>query len=287
MNAQTPERPKLCIFVMILLGLTNCSPEKSDDDDVILPVTPNKEVLYTFSAKYPDARAVCWDMENEFYIARFTNISVPVNAWFSEAGEWFLSVREHSSAYTPEAFYRSSYAEWDIEKINLLERKGMDMVYVVSVKQNSRIVHLYYSQYGDFIKAMPAISNYAYSPVVIPQEIRRALSRLFDSPGIIDFWTDELAVNVALHDNGAYCLAVFTFAYEWTCTFRDITRSELKPGIWEKFQLSDYGVYTVRQFRSMQNETGISYLFYFQDNEKKSNILFIKENGNFDCVISY
>jgi hypothetical protein len=285
------KRPKLGVFVMTIISLTNCSPEKLYNDINLPVVLPGKEVLHAFSAKYPDADEIHWDMENEFYIARFMRMSVPVNAWFSKAGEWFLSEEEHSFGQIhsgiPEAFYRSSYSEWDIEKVILLERNSLDTVYIVSATRNNRFVNLHYSKYGDFIKARSNGNDDVYYPVVIPPEIKQALGRLFDSPEIIDYWEDELGVNVAIYDNGNYCLVVFTYAYEWLCTFRNIAKTDLSPKIWEMFQSSEYGVYTVNQFRILQNGTGISYVFYFLDEEKKSYILFIKENGNFDCVISY
>ncbi|MDR2388613.1 MAG: PepSY-like domain-containing protein [Tannerellaceae bacterium] len=241
--------------------------------------------------KYPNADAILWDEENGFYVAHFTWMSVPVNAWFSKEGEWILSENEHSFMQihpnVPKAFYRSSYSEWDIEQIKMLERKGMDTIYVVSVTQSNRLTHLYYSKYGDFIKASSNVNNTMYAPASLPYEIRRTLSRLFDSPQIIDFWEDDLAVNAAIREGNNYCLVVFTFSYEWLCTFRNIGQADLKPSIWEKFQSSEYGVYTVTQLRTLQNESGLSYVFYFLDEDKRSYILFIKENGNFDCVVSY
>lgn len=290
MNAQMIKRPMLGAFVMAILILTNCSPEDSNSD-IVRPVMPSQEVLYAFSVKYPDAGAILWDMENEFYVARFVRMSIPVNAWFGKEGEWLLSEEEYPfnriRSGVLKTFYLSSYADWSIERTHLLDRKDMDTVYVISATRDNRFVRLHYSKFGDFIKAKSGTNDYAVSPVVIPPEINRALYRLFDTPRMIDLWKDELAVNVAIREGDIYYLVVFTFDYEWICTFRDILQTDLKAGIWEKFQSSEYGAYTVNQFRIMQNKTDLLYVFYFTDNEKKSHILFIKENGNFDCVISY
>jgi hypothetical protein len=123
--------------------------------------------------------------------------------------------------------------------------------------------------------------------VAVPPAVSLRVDSLFEAPAILDVWRDNLAVWVAVCDGGVYCQVVFSFAYEWFCTFRNIAEADLGAEIRERFRGSAYGGCAVDQVRMLEDEGGVWYLFYFCGRDGKRHILYLKENGGFDCLVSY
>ncbi|MDR2118159.1 MAG: PepSY-like domain-containing protein [Tannerellaceae bacterium] len=289
MNKGTVNAFRRGIFFLLAAGLTACMP--GDTEVVGLPVVPSEAALHGFEAKYAEAEGVSWEKEQGFYVARFMRGTAPVCAWFREDGEWFLS--EEASSFdrlcprVVRTFLRSAYAGWKVEEVTLLDRRDMDTVYGISAVDDKRSVHLHYSKFGDFIKASAGEMADGHRPVEIPRPISRTLDSLFDSPLILDLWRNDLAINMAVRDDGVCSFVAFSYAYDWICTFRNIAKAEVKPEVWDAFRASAYGHFPVEHFRVSQNGMGLSYLFYFSDGKGKRYILYIKENGVPDCLVSY
>ncbi|MDR1937679.1 MAG: PepSY-like domain-containing protein [Tannerellaceae bacterium] len=290
MNAKLLKTSKLSALVLLIVYSVNCT--LNDPEEIFVPdIAPNEQVLDTFNEKYPDAEDIIWYIKADYYVACFTQTSIPACAWFDNGGEWFLSAENYSfdrlHHKISETFFSSIYSDWYVEKVDRLERKDMDAVYVISVTEANRFANLYYSRFGTFIRAMAEGKNYVHYPVVIPPPISRKLDSLFDRPEVIDLWKDELAIHVAVRDNNSSRVAAFSFDYEWICTFRDITKEELPQIVWAGFESSKYANYTIDHLRILYDSKSLSYLFYLSDDKGDRYILYIREDGTPDCIISY
>ncbi|MDR1557265.1 MAG: PepSY-like domain-containing protein, partial [Tannerellaceae bacterium] len=168
---------KALIFSIVSLTpacLSDCTSPTSPEDVPCPPgIKPGIQVLYAFEDRYPNAEDVAWDMEGNYYVATFTLLSAPANAWFDESGEWLLSLTEYAfeqlSYSIPEALSNSNYADWKVQHVNLLERMSMGHIYVIKVTDCAKYVDLYYSRLGDLIRVQQThAANYLHYPVIIP-----------------------------------------------------------------------------------------------------------------------
>jgi hypothetical protein len=278
---------------LLSVCLPNCTPQPSSRGLYPSPeIKPGVQVLNAFAGQYPDAENITWSIEKEYYVATFTLMSAPANAWFDESGECLLSVKEHPfeqlGREISEAFFSSSYAGWKVEHVNLLERVRMGHLYTIRVTDSSCYRDMYYSRLGDLVRVYAHAGNYVYYPITIPPKINRIIDSLFDKPEIIDIWKGALSINVAILDSTLYQYAAFTSDQDWICTFWEVSKEKIPPKVWEGFSLSEFGAYPVDLVRLLRNDTQTFYLFYFTNTDNKiRHVLYMKENGALHGLVSY
>ncbi|MDR1918204.1 MAG: PepSY-like domain-containing protein [Tannerellaceae bacterium] len=278
------------MLVLLTAYSVNCT-LNDPEENFTSEIRPNDQVLDTFNEKYPEAEDIVWHAQANCYVACFTRNSVFAYAWFSERGEWLLLAEDYAfdrlHHKIPEAFLKSIYAGWEIEKVDRLERKDMDEVYVIRVTESNRFVSLYYSGFGNFIRAATGMKDFAYYPLTIPAGIEQEIDKLFEQPEVIDYWQDELAVHVAIRNKATYLSVAFSFDYKWICTFQDIRKEDLPQVVWKGFESFKYAHYIIDYLRILYDSQGLAYLFYLSDDKGDKYILYMREDGTPDCIISY
>jgi hypothetical protein len=275
---------------LLFICLAGCTPV--EDFPGPPGAKPGEEVSDAFAMLYPEAENTSWDFEQGSYIARFTLSSGSAYAWFNTEGDWLLSAREQPpgqlSGEVSAAFNESVYADWDLKKVNLLERLYMGALYIFSVAENNRHASVYYSRRGNLVKVDNASEDAVHRPVTIPPEIIRAADNLFNKPEIIDMWRGELSINVAVLDANDVCrIAAFNDGYDWLCTTWDIKQGDIPQNVWDAFGSSEYGDSPVSRTQILQNHDGMMYLFHFTDNDQKRHIMGVNENGILQYIITY
>ncbi|MDR1257892.1 MAG: hypothetical protein LBK65_01235 [Tannerellaceae bacterium] len=275
---------------LLFACLAGCTPV--DAPSYPQEVEPAGEVVDAFGMLYPEAENTSWDFERGSYIARFTLSSGPAYAWFNTGGDWLLSAREQSrwqlSGELSAAFSGSAYADWDLKKVNLLERLRMGALYIFSVAEDGRHASIYYSRLGDLVKVDNASEDAVQHPVTIPQEIFRTVDSLFNKSEIIDMWRGELSINVAVMDDNDVCrFAAFSDGYDWLCSIWDIERDVIPENVRDAFGSSEYRDNPVSRTQLLQNDDEVMYLFHFTDNNNKRRIIGINEKGFLQYIITY
>jgi hypothetical protein len=258
-------------------------------------VEPTLEVLNTFDLKYPDAQEIIWSINKNYYVADFKMQSSPMNAWFTAMGDWALSSKERAfnqlQLKITDAFLNSKYSGWGIEKVNLLERRDMGVIYVICVTDNQEYFNLYYSEYGDLVKIVSRARNHEETPVILPMKVNHIVDSLFGDPEIIDLWEGALSKNVAVLDDKLYRFVAFTSDYEWIGTYWNIHEHEIPEGIFDRFnsyiKSSSYDTCRIEGYRVLQQVNKHLYLLYFTSEGGKRHIAFFEEHGKLNSIVSY
>ncbi len=174
---------KRTLFLTIIaaaLAVVGCQ----KDDPVNGPPTStnyNDSAVKTLTAMYPDATNISWSINGSYYVADF---SCPITraggttdctAWFDYSGKWYMTETDITFADLPEAvqaaFLASEYASWTIDDVDMLERTGVETIYVIEVEgiENGVKVEydLYYTEDGTLVKAVAdAEEDYDYSDYI-------------------------------------------------------------------------------------------------------------------------
>ncbi len=292
----TTNKTLLSAFALLALIFTSCTVDGKDSTDpkpeIETDFLPNADVLRAFDIKFPNARNTVWTTNNSYYVADFTENGSTVNAWFDQKSTWYLTKSSVSSSSLPKdvsaTFSKSSYATWNVSTTNILERKDMGSIYVVGASNDVEDVNLYYSKYGDLIKAVGNAKTYVDKPVTVPAEVSTLISNIFTGPQIIDMWNDATGIKVCVIDNNEYKIAALDSDYDWICTIINLTEELVPERVLDSFQSSEYGVYHIDDIKQMTNNEDISYLFYFKNIDKNKNaVATLKESGSFKSVLSY
>ena len=87
-----------------------------------------------------------------------------------------------------------------------INRLNMGIVYKIEAEQSNSEVDLYYSQYGNLIKAVDdEINNDA--PIVIPKEVSNLMEITFANAELLDIQQNSLGYELDMIDNQIYKVA--------------------------------------------------------------------------------
>ena len=90
----------------------------------------------------------------------------------------------------------------------------MGIVYKIEAEQSNSEVDLYYSQYGNLIKAVDdEINNDA--PIVIPKEVSNLMEITFANAELLDIQQNSLGYELDMIDNQIYKVAQLNKDYRW------------------------------------------------------------------------
>lgn len=138
----------LFLSMMALFFIASCD----DDDDKNSTPTPNAAVTAAFKEMFPKATNTTWSEKDNYQIASFLNEQQPTTAWFNPSGVWYLTQADINLASLPkvisDAIAKSAYAKWTPSSASTLKRKEMVDAYVVELKQNEKVIDLYYTTDG-------------------------------------------------------------------------------------------------------------------------------------------
>lgn len=144
-------------------------------------VSPRAEAALL--ARYPAATDVVWRISSSYSVAEFSLPAVRAAAhggrdhaaWFDDGGEWYMTETDIVFGSLPSAvqaaFRDSEYAGWRIDDVDMLEREGVETVYVIEAEGRSggreTEVDLYYSSDGVLVKkVVDADSDYDYGDYI-------------------------------------------------------------------------------------------------------------------------
>lgn len=127
--------------VLFILGLIFSLPfvACSNDDDHYKPEEP---VTRAFEQKYPGITPKEWERKGNYVVAEFYENGVEKEAWFDNTGNWYMTESDIRFSALPEAiktaFAAGEYAQWHVDDVDMLERAGMETVYVIEVEQGKQ-----------------------------------------------------------------------------------------------------------------------------------------------------
>ncbi len=221
------------------------------DDDLRHPDNPTVEDAFT--AKYAGATGIDWEKKGDYWVANFRKDAKDMEAWFGNDGEWYLTETDIPFDALPEAvktaFSASEYQAWHIDDIDMVERKGMETVYVLEVEKGDREYDLYYSSDGTLLKAVGDSNddddNGKYLPTELSEKIKVYISANYPQAKILEIESEKGMIEVDILDGTVHRELLFDASGEWTRTETEIRKNDIPQNIMSALNASEYASYTI------------------------------------------
>lgn len=213
----------------------------------------SKAARAAFEMRYPGASQVRWEVKGEYAVAEFAwngtrAAEAGCAAWFVNAdGMWTMTESDIRFDELPEAVRRTfasgEYASWRVDDIDMLERNGVEVIYVIEVEQNGTEMDLYYTADGVLVKCV-ADSDDDYGdfiPSVPSGSIENYIASRYPGARIIDVDAEYEGTEVELVDADRVKRELFfDRAENWLYTRTELRRTELPATVVSAWEVSDY-----------------------------------------------
>lgn len=270
----------LLLFVMIgtlTLTLQSCD---DDDDNVNAPT----EVTQAFSAMYPSATVEEWEIKSLYYVADFRNNGYKAEAWFTSTGEWLMTetfiVYNALPNAVKAAFQESEYADWKVDDVDMIERNGLETVYVIEVEKSEQDLDLYFSADGVLVRTKVEDADKEsddYLVTELPTSVQTFLSTKYPDARILEIEKGSASIEVDIIYNNEAIEVFFTIDGEWTFSAWDVSLSEI-PENARNILSSTYSDYSVDDIYAIEDgTTGYAYLISIEKGDSEILLAFDSE----------
>lgn len=262
-------------FAMLTLGVSAWMLQSCDDDDdlSVVPV----ELAASLSEKYPQATRVEWETERGYYVADFYENGWERTAWFSPEGIWQLTETEIRFTDLPDAvqtaFRASTYATWEIEDVDMVERPDMEVVYVIEVEQYDQEVDLFYTADGILVKDDTGTDGgnqggSDYLPSVTVDDFQAFLDERYPGARIIEVDREANGYEVDIVHDGRGKEVIFDLDGNWLLTSWDVSWNEVPENVKTVAQ-AQYPGYRMDDADFVETPTASYYLIEMEQGERE------------------
>ncbi len=194
-------------------------------------LSPEAEEARILAAMYPNAQNVRWEKEDEYLVAEFINNGSPSEAWFL-ATKWRYTEIDIPYSALPQpvrtAFEASSYAQWVVEDIDMVERDGTTTFYVIEAERGELDVELYYTPAGVLIKTITEPHHNSTAQYVSPLISATALANIktyldanYPNAIVLEYELEDGYIEVDILDGTVHRVLIFSYKGEWINTYID------------------------------------------------------------------
>jgi len=273
-------------FLMLAFGVCGAVMQSCDDDDDNLKVS--EELQTAFSQRYPGATPE-WKTRGNYYIADFRNRNYESEAWFTSGAVWLMTETDLPYAALPEAvktaFRNSEYGTWRQDDVTMIEREGMEPVYVLEVEQGAREMDLYYNAEGILIKAVEDFDDDSenYLPIELPEGAKTFLQEKYAASKIVETDWEHGQFEVDIIHEGVVKEVVFDRNWNWLFTSWEIGRDRLpeavKNAVRQEIGTNYVGYEIDDEPERVETPDGDYYRIELEAENGKEAILKIREDG--------
>lgn len=268
-----------------VLAFTSCD---KDDDNIGV----SAEFQTAFDALYPNATGVSWEREGNYYVADFWRVDMnsEAEAWFNGTAQWQMTVTEINYNGLPQAvkdaYTAGEYGSWRVEDVDMVERTGMETVYVLEVENGNQEYDLYYATDGTLIKAVADSGNNNPSNYIteeVSSTIKGFISTNYPDARIVEIEKEGTRVEVDIIDGNIHREVVFTSNGEWKYTRTEVRMADLPQTVVKAFIESQYNRYSVDDIDLYNTPDGDFYIFEL-DSEPNDVHIKISLDGTIETV---
>lgn len=264
----------LSLFAVLGLFLASCD---NNDDDHKNAIEPTEPVMQAFNKKYPNASNPIFTIEGNYYVAEFTNNSVSTEAWLTEQGKWMMDKADTPFNQLPEAvtaaLNNGLYAGWKVDDSYTINRDSMAVVYKINAEKGNSDMDLYYSPYGNLIKAVNDEGN-EDAPIVIPAEVHTLMAFTFATCDLLDIQSNANGYILNMLDGKVYKIAQLNKNYLWQSTSYQIAEQDVPEIIMDSFQSTGYAGDTIESILVKIDANGTFYTFTVDHNGQSTEVTF-------------
>lgn len=254
------------LFACYALLFAGCS---KDNENIPGGIEPPKTILDAFNNRYPDAQDTEWTVKNDYYVIEFQNFGQENTAWFNHLGQWAMLKTDLPLNQVPAVITASiqniDYPGWKIEDADTISRAGMGTVFKVEVEKGAQEADLYYTLYGDLIKAVNAVGN-EDAPVIVPEQVITLMEFTYQGCELLDIQTNTSGVQLSLLDGKILKIGELTSTYTWKSTTWKIAPSDVPSAVTNGFNASDFGSDPISSIYILLDANGTFYKFNVSHN---------------------
>lgn len=272
-------KTRMTIFASLLVaGLAFTSCDDNDDN-----YTPDEKIVNVLHEKHPNARHIEWEIKHDHFVADFRENNIEKEAWINTKGEWVMTESDIRFNNLPEAiknaFQETEYANWKIEDVDMLERVGMENMYVIEVEKGNQEFDLFYAEDGTLIKAAEDVDNNDYyQPNTVPEVLKNFINENYPGAKIIDIDIERGITEIdILHENRAKELH-FNSSNEWLYTTWDVKEREIQD-IANKVK-DEYKGYYIDDIDCKESADGSKVYIFELEKGKEDIYITVDMNGN-------
>lgn len=253
-------------FMLMAIGLLGFSLQSCDDDDDNIKVPAElQNALYN---KYPTAQWVEWETEGSYYVADFYYNNWEAEAWFTRDGIWQMTETDLPFNDLPSAvrnaFQNSAYAQWRVDDVDMLERTGLEVFYVIEVESGNMETDLHYSQDGILLKELTDGGGNSYWPPVQPDNsvmnsVRDFINEHYANARIIEIDREQGNIEVDIIHENRNKDVTFDTQGNWLSTSWDLFYNELPQAVSQAVQTA-YPGYRLDDADYVETPAGSYYL---------------------------
>lgn len=266
------------LFLMItcaVMFMTSCNEKPIESQE--------QEVRTVFANRYPEATDVKWNSQKGYYVVDFKATGKEKTSWFNHFSEWILTQTELKYQDLPEAIRLShesgDFKNWDIEDIELIERKNHESIYVIEVERNDTEYDLHYLAEGTLIKAFPDNNkDNDYLPNPLSNKITSFLDQKYPQHRITDTDLDDGRIEIDFIHNGQKREALFQLNGDWIRTKTELNASDIPTNIRAAINNSAYRQYRIDDVDFIETPSGSYYLIELERGDHEVDVR-IDENG--------
>lgn len=280
---------KKILFIAAVAMTIMQSCEKSDNSLGQEPVS--EKAKQALEAKYPGASNIVWQNKNGYVVATFSTSEVravssaQLDAWFDNAGSWYMTETDIRFDQLPDAVKTAhgagSYATWQVDDVDKIERSGTETVYVIEVKLSGKEMDLYYSPDGVLVKEMADVDDdYDYEdyiPTPPSTSIESYLQTTYPTARILEIDHEGRFTEVEILDGKVKRELVFDGS-TWLRTKTELRIAEVPVATMDVLKASTYASYRIDDVDHYITATSKYYRFELKSASGDVNIQ-ITEDG--------
>ncbi len=246
---------KQFIFAAAVLISVACSNEENPRSKNQVSETAKEALI----AKYPQAADVIWANKNQYVIATFSapitraSQRIQMDAWFDNGGAWYMTESDITFDMLPaavkNAFAASTYAKWRVDDVDLIERNGTEVVYVIEAENNNQEVDLYYSPEGILIKELIDVDSdhdyEEYIPAHPATPIQTYLQTNYPQARILEIDKEGSYTEVEILDGRVKRELLFNASNAWLRTKTEMQPSAVPTAVSQALAASEYADYRI------------------------------------------
>jgi len=279
-------------FMLVAMGMLSLSIQSCDDDD---DENAPQKWESAFVQKFGN-EAHSWSTRGAKYVAKFKQDNLEKEAWFDANGEWLMTETDIKYESLPtevktafEKLQTSTYKDWTRDDVDMLERKGMETVYVIEVEKGKEEKDLYFDVKGNLLKE--DVDNGKDSEHYLPSELDAAVTKVLNEKyagyklleAEVDRTTKLLEVDILF--NGKPYEVCFNPAnkHEWVSTSCEVLYADVPAAVKQTAdkEVKKYAGYEVDDDEAEKVETpnGVYYIVEFEKDLEKDIEVKINEDG--------
>lgn len=189
------------VMCLAVVSFTSCNKNNQD-----VP----QEVKSAFNEQYPNAKRAVWEVEGDYYEVTFKENKTTKIAWYANRNnvEWVMTKTcLHALDFLPEAirnsFRNSIYVSWHLDDVDIIERPGVEIIYVLEVENNSVEVELHYNASGLLINVITETDGHhqtdsSYFLDTLPDGIMQYINAFFPNAMVLDIEIEHDHIEVKI-----------------------------------------------------------------------------------------